>query len=107
MRPTDIPETNTVVELHGLTLAFYAPDAPLRERFRVVYGHLPQPASPETGISIGWQLHDQRLAPAPPATARPIVTGDLVSYYESGELVLLRMPKYGLIEIDRHNNRID
>jgi hypothetical protein len=96
-----------VVDLHGLALAFHTREASLRERFSAVYGHLSEAVSSQAGLQITWQLYDQSFAPKPPSTALPLVEGELVSYYKIAETVLIRMPKYGLIEIDFLNDRVD
>jgi hypothetical protein len=106
MQPNQSPESSITVGLHGLTLTFHTPNAPLRERFETVYGHLPQLSSSKTGVSINWDIHQSSLAPNPPAGTPIISKGDLVSYYGADDLVLIRMPKYGLITVDLSNNRL-
>lgn len=95
-----------VVDLHGLKLAFQTPDPSLRERFELVYGHLPRPDRAGYDVYIDWQLHKSALAPAPPPDIPPISISDLVSYYGAQNSVIIRMPKYGLITLDLKNNRL-
>ncbi len=89
------------VNLHGLKLCFESPDAPLRERFAEVYGHLP-PGDQEgrPGVIIQWQLHEATEALLPPASASLLAPGELVSYYSTERLVFIRLPKYGLCTVD-------
>jgi hypothetical protein len=101
--PTDPP---LVVDLHGLKLAFQTPDAPLRERFEEVYGHLPRINGAGSDIFIGWHLHKLPSAPPPPPGMPVMSEGPLVSYYGQGSLVAIRMPKYGLITVDLDQQRL-
>lgn len=94
------------VDLHNVALVFRSPDDPLCEYFSTVYGHLPRPGSLEAGIRINWRLHYQPMAPQAPRAATTIVEGDLVSYFQAGESVIIRMPRYGLIEVDLPANRM-
>ena len=55
-----------IVDLHGLKLAFQTPDPPLRERFELVYGHLPRVDGSESDIFVGWHIHKLPMAPPPP-----------------------------------------
>lgn len=95
-----------IVDLHGLKLAFQTPDPPLRERFEVVYGHLPRLDGSESDIFVGWHIHKLPLAPPPPPGMPIISEGQLVSYYGQGQLVAIRMPKYGLISVDLSQQRL-
>ena len=119
----------TVVNLHGLKLAFQSPDQPLADRFEAVYGHLPQlPPSPPHGeyyagtfqegtepdVFVGWYIHhhqpipqgDVPVAPQPLPEMPLLAAGDLVSYYGQGHLISVRFPKYGLITIDLRSSRL-
>ncbi|GAB4444055.1 MAG: hypothetical protein Fur0044_40410 [Anaerolineae bacterium] len=100
---TDLP---LMVDLHGLKLAFQTPDAPLRERFEEVYGHLPQANGAESDIFIGWHIHKLPSAPPPPPGMPVLSEGPLVGYYGQGSLVAIRMPKYGLITVDLDQQRL-
>jgi len=102
-QPTAPPLT---VDLHGLKLAFQTPDPPLRERFEVVYGHLPRLDGPESDIFVGWHIHKLPMAPPPPPGMPIISEGQWVSYYGQGQLVAIRMPKYGLITVDLSQQRL-
>jgi hypothetical protein len=102
-RPTEAPIT---VNLHGLKLAFQTPDPPLRERFEQVYGHLPLEARAEADIFIGWHIHKLPTAPLPPPGIPVISETNLVSHYGSGDLIAIRLPKYGLITVDLSNRRL-
>lgn len=95
------------VNLHGLQLLFESPDAPLRERFAEVYGHLP-PGDPGHGPGVGmqWRLHEATAAPLPPANAPLLAPGELVSYYGAERLVFIRLPKYGLCAVDLEHNTL-
>lgn len=95
-----------VLDLHGLTLAFQSPDMALREHFGEIYGHLPQLNDAESDIFIGWHIHKLPSAPPPPPGMPVIVEGPLVSYYGQGQLVAIRMPKYGLITVDLDQGRL-
>jgi hypothetical protein len=99
-------EPPLIVDLHGLSLAFQAPDAALRERFEVVYGHLPRRAGPETDVFIDWHIHKLAMAPPPPPGIPVITEAELVHYYGAGNLVVVRLPKYGLITVDLAQNRL-
>lgn len=94
------------VDLHGLKLAFQSPDLPLRERFEEVYGHLPHLNGAGGDIFIGWHIHKLPSAPPPPPGMPVIAEGPLVGYYGQGQLVAIRMPKYGLITIDLDQERL-
>jgi hypothetical protein len=95
------------VNLHGLKLAFQAPEPLLRERFELVYGHLPRETKPDSSdIFIGWHLHRLPTAPPPPPGMPIISKGELVSYYGVDSLVTIRMPRYGLITVDLNSNRL-
>jgi hypothetical protein len=102
-QPTDPP---LIVDLHRLKLAFQTPDPPLRERFELVYGHLPRVDGPESDIFVGWHIHKLPMAPPPPPGMPIISEGHLVSYYGQGQLVAIRMPKYGLITVDLSQQRL-
>jgi hypothetical protein len=102
-QPTDPP---IVVDLHGLKVAFQSPDSPLRERFEEIYGHLPRMHGSESDIFIGWHIHKLPGAPPPPPGMPVISEGPLVSYYGQGQLVAIRMPKYGLISVDLEQQRL-
>lgn len=94
-----------VVNLHGLTIAFQAPDQPLQARFEQVYGHLPREAGGDPDITINWHIHNQLAAPPPPEM--PAISEDtLVSYYGTGDLVAVRLPKYGLVTVDLANSHL-
>ncbi|GIK40940.1 MAG: hypothetical protein BroJett011_47730 [Chloroflexota bacterium] len=95
-----------VVDLHGLKLAFQSPDLPLRERFEEVYGHLPHLNGAGGGVFIGWHIHKLPSAPPPPPGMPVIAEGPLVGYYGQGQLVAIRMPKYGLITVDLDQQRL-
>ncbi|NJN98865.1 MAG: hypothetical protein HC875_34610 [Anaerolineales bacterium] len=105
MNLTQATEPPLVVDLHGLKLAFQTPDAPLRERFEEVYGHLPRATGTESDIFIGWHIHKLPSAPPPPPRMPVIAEGPLVGYYGQGSLVAIRMPKYGLITVDLEQQR--
>lgn len=100
------PPPPIIVDLHGLRLAFQAPDPALNERFELVYGHLPRVEGTASDIFIAWHIHQLPMAPPPPPGMPVISEGDLVSYYGSGELVAIRMPKYGLVMVDLGNERL-
>jgi hypothetical protein len=102
-QPIDPP---LIVDLHGLKLAFQTPDPSLRERFELVYGHLPRVDGSESDIFVGWHIHKLPLAPPPPPGMPIISEGQLVSYYGQGPLVAIRMPKYGLITVDLSQQRL-
>ncbi len=102
-QPTTPP---IVIDLHGLRLAFQSPDPPLRERFELVYGHLPRREGAESDIFIGWHIHKLPTAPPPPPGMPVISEGKLISYYGQGHLVAIRMPKYGLITVDLNHQRL-
>jgi hypothetical protein len=102
-QPTDPP---IVVDLHDLKVAFQSPDLPLRERFEEIYGHLPRVDSSESDIFIGWHIHKLPSAPPSPPGMPVISEGPLVSYYGQGQLVAIRMPKYGLITVDLEQQRL-
>ena len=88
------------VDLHGLTLTFQTSDKDLRERFELVYGHLPRPQAKPSDVLITWQLDGGSSAPLPPA-GLPVISEDpLVSYFGTDSLIVIRMPKYGLITVD-------
>lgn len=106
MNLTQPIEPPLVVDLHGLKLAFQTPDAPLRERFEEVYGHLPRTNGMESDIFIGWHMHKLPSAPPPPPRMPVISAGPLVGYYGQGSLVAIRMPKYGLITVDLEQQRL-
>ncbi len=94
------------VDLHGLKLAFQAPDPPLLERFRQVYGHLPQADGGTAEVLIGWHLHKLPTAP-PPLPGMPVISeGKLVSYYGLDNLITIRLPKYALITVDLERLRL-
>lgn len=95
-----------VVDLHGLKLAFQSPDLPLRERFEEVYGHLPRVNGAGSDVFIGWHIHKLPGAPPPPPGMPVISEGPLVGYYGQGQLVAIRMPKYGLITVDLDQQRL-
>ncbi len=95
-----------IVDLHGLKLAFQSPDAPLRERFEEIYGHLPRLNGAESDVFIGWHIHKLPSAPPPPPGMPVISEGPLVGYYGQGQLVAIRMPKYGLITVDLEQQRL-
>jgi hypothetical protein len=57
-------------------------------------------------IFIGWHIHKLPTAPLPPPGIPVISEGALVSYYGSGALVAVRLPRYGLITLDLSNNRV-
>jgi hypothetical protein len=95
-----------IVDLHGLRLAFQSPDLPLRERFEAVYGHLPRCDGRSSDIFIGWHIHKLPAAP-PPLPGMPVIFEEkLVNYYGQGPLVVVHLPKYGLITIDLDNQRL-
>lgn len=102
-QPTAPPIT---VDLHGLRLAFQSPDLPLRERFEEIYGHLPHLNGAESDVFIGWHIHKLPTAPPPPPGMPVISEGQLVGYYGQGQLVAIRMPKYGLISVDLEQQRL-
>jgi hypothetical protein len=102
-QPTTPP---IVVDLHGLKLAFQSPDLPLCERFEEVYGHLPHLNGARSDVFIGWHIHKLPSAPAPPPGMPVIAEGPLVGYYGQGQLVAIRMPKYGLITVDLDQQRL-
>jgi hypothetical protein len=102
-RPAEPPLT---VDLHGLKLAFQTPDPPLRERFEQVYGHLARAASGEADIFIGWHIHKLPTAPLPPPGIPVIAESSLVSHYGSGDLIAVRLPRYGLITVDLSSRRL-
>lgn len=102
-QPTEPP---LVVDLHGLKLAFQTPDAPLRERFEEIYGHLPRASDTGSDVFIGWHIHKLPSAPPPPPGMPVISEGPLVGYYGQGALVAIRMPKYGLITVDLDQQRL-
>lgn len=106
MRVSATVEPPVGVDLHGLKLAFHTPDAALRERFERVYGHLPRVAAATAEVFIGWHLHRLPTAPPPPPSMPVISAGELVSYYGAGDLVAVRLPKYGLITVDLRQNRL-
>ncbi|MCK6625118.1 MAG: hypothetical protein L6R45_08065 [Anaerolineae bacterium] len=106
MNLTQATDPPLVVELHGLKLAFQTPDAPLRERFEEVYGHLPHANGAGSDIFIGWHLHKLPSAPPPPPGMPALSEGPLVGYYGQGSLVAIRMPKYGLITVDLDQQRL-
>ncbi len=106
MNLTQPTESPLVVDLHGLKLAFQTPDAPLRERFEEVYGHLPRATGTGSDIFIGWHIHKLPGAPPPPPGMPVIAEGSLVGYYGQGSLVAIRMPKYGLITVDLEQQRL-
>ncbi|MFQ5612737.1 MAG: hypothetical protein ACE5H9_11455 [Anaerolineae bacterium] len=106
MQPSPLTGPALAVELHGQHLAFRSPAAPLRERFEAVYGHLPRPAGTAVGIAIDWRLHPAATAPAPPPEMAPLAEDELVSYYGRADRVAIRMPKYGLVEVDLSTNRL-
>lgn len=92
---------STSVDLHGLTLTFQSENQTLRDRFELVYGHLPAPQESTAAVFINWTLHNESMAPLPPPNTPIISEDDLVNYYGSIEnLIYIRMPKYGLIAID-------
>lgn len=95
-----------VLDLHGLKLAFQSPDLPLRERFEEVYGHLPHVNGAGSDVFIGWHIHKLPSAPPPPPGMPVISEGPLVSYYGQGQLVAIRMPKYGLVTVDLDQQRL-
>lgn len=94
------------VNLHGLKLAFQTPDEPLKTRFEQIYGHLPRAPEAEAEIFIGWHLHKLPSAPPPPPGMPVIAAGELVSYFGQGDLVTVRLPKYGLITVDLAGQRL-
>jgi hypothetical protein len=94
------------VDLHGLKLAFQAPDESLKRRFEHIYGHLPRTHESDAELFIGWHIHKLPSAPPPPPGMPVIDEGDLVSYYGQGELVAVRLPKYGLITVDLARQRL-
>jgi hypothetical protein len=107
--PMNLPQPTTapiVVDLHGLKLAFQSPDPPLSERFEVVYGHLPRLNGAGSDVFIGWHIHKLPSAPPPPPGMPVIAEGPLVGYYGQGQLVAIRMPKYGLITVDLDQQRL-
>ncbi|MCB9099923.1 MAG: hypothetical protein H6632_10310 [Anaerolineales bacterium] len=95
-----------VVNLHGLTIAFQAPDQPLKDRFEQVYGHLPRQTGGEPDITIDWHIHQHPAAPPPPPGMPSLAETPLVSYYGAGDLVVVRLPKYGLVAVDLANSRL-
>lgn len=94
------------VNLHGLTLAFYSPETALRERFGLVYGHLP-PAADEPDITLRWQLHPEPVAPSPPPGLPVRSADERVGYYGRGPEVVIRLPKYGLIRLDLESQQLN
>jgi hypothetical protein len=102
-RQTPPPVT---VDLYGLKLTFQTPNAALRKRFETVYGHLAGPAGAKTDVLVEWRLHAGPLAPLPPPDSPTIADGELVSYYNAGSRILIRMPKYGLIAVDLTTNHL-
>ena len=97
---------SVTVDLHGLTLSFQTPDAPLLARFEAIYGHLSHPNGPKAGARIEWRLHLPSPAPAPPPDA-PVISEDrFVSYYGSPPRIHIRMPKYVLITVDLKRSRL-
>jgi hypothetical protein len=106
----NLSASSILVDLHGLKLVFHSPDIALRQRFELVYGHLPRFEMAEStgdNIFIDWQLHQLPLAPPAPSELPAISEGKLVSYYGQNSLVAVRLPKYGLIIIDLAQNRLD
>jgi hypothetical protein len=104
--PVQRIEPPLVVNLHGLRLGFQTPDGPLRERFAAVYGHLPREDGAAPDILIGWHIHKLPTAPMPPPDAPVISEGPLVSYYGSGDLIAIRLPRYGLVTVDLNSRRL-
>ncbi len=101
------PKPPITVDLHGLKLAFQSPDLPLRDRFEIVYGHLPRlDGNLAWDVLIDWALHPLPTAPLPPANTPAIATTELVSYYNTERSVIIRMPKYGLISVDLSAQRL-
>ncbi len=99
------PSFKIMLDLHGLTLTFQTSDPLLGERFATIYGHLPSPDSPTTGVVINWQLDSSAAqAPFPPEEVIPISSDGLVHYYQRDDTIFIRMPKYGLISVDLSNN---
>jgi hypothetical protein len=96
----------TSVNLHGLTLMFRTTDAPLADRFRQVYGHLPPGEPEQTDILIAWERTDRPAAPPPPPGTPLVSAGELVSYYGLDDLIMVRLPKYGLITVDMRQNQL-
>ncbi|MCB0197513.1 MAG: hypothetical protein KDJ65_36540 [Anaerolineae bacterium] len=102
-QPTTPP---IIVNLHGLKLAFQAPDQPLKDRFEQVYGHLPRETDSEADITIDWHIHRHPSAPPPPPGMPAISEEPLVSYYGAGDLVVVRLPKYALVTVDLANKHL-
>ena len=101
--PTSPP---IVINLHGLSIAFQAPDQSLKDRFEHVYGHLPRETGGSPAITIDWHIHRHPAAPPPPPGMPALSESPLVSYYGSGDLVVVRLPKYGLVTVDLANSRL-
>lgn len=99
-------ELSITVNLHGLKMTFQTPDAVLRERFEVVYGHLPRLKDSESDVVIEWHIHDLPTAPLPSAEMSVISEDNLVNYYGSDTLIAMRLPKYGLIMVDLTQKRL-
>ncbi|MCB0176158.1 MAG: hypothetical protein KDJ97_37010, partial [Anaerolineae bacterium] len=102
-QPTSPP---IVINLHGLSIAFQAPDQSLKDRFEHVYGHLPRETGGSPAITIDWHIHRQPATPPPPPGMPALSENPLVSYYGSGDLVAVRLPKYGLVTVDLANSRL-
>ena len=105
MQQRQISTPALTVDLHGLKLTFQTPDQSLYDRFELVYGHLPRADRHEGNILINWQLHHQAEAPPPPEL--PLISEtDLVSYYGADHKIVIRLPKYGLIQLDLATNEL-
>lgn len=55
---------------------------------------------------MGWHIHKLPAAPPPPPGMPLISDGELVSYYGAGELIAIRLPKYGLLTVDLSQGRV-
>ncbi|MDX1521316.1 MAG: hypothetical protein R3264_06790 [Anaerolineae bacterium] len=93
-------EQPVVVDLHGATIAFQADDRALRERFSLIYGHLPDGQSKRPDILITWHLTNEANAPLPDPKLPVIHHDNLVNYYGAGDRITMRMPKYATITVD-------
>ncbi|MBI1878570.1 MAG: hypothetical protein HYR94_10140 [Chloroflexi bacterium] len=77
-----------------------------RGKVEEVYGHLPRLNGAGHDVFIGWHIHKLPTAPPPPPGMPVISEGQLVGYYGQGQLVAIRMPKYGLITVDLEQQRL-
>jgi len=94
------PTSPLIVNLHALNLAFASPDDLLRERFLLIYGHLPRRNGEQADIYIHWQFTSEVVAPLPHPDLPVILEDQLVSYYGDDSQLYIRLPKYGLISVD-------